>query len=348
MTVDVLVVDEAQEAPAETMEALLFTQDGVANTQALYAGTVPMEHQSGEHFEGVRDRGRAGTFPRTVWVEFSPDGSDDPDLAAAIQMDDREVWAQSSPALGIRTTEADIEDKYNALHRTNPDAFRKQRLSIWPNRRPEEDVAPNDLNLTIWRDSACGQRVGIGAVLAVALGRGGGYSSIGAGWRMSDGRILVQHMDTRAGTLWVADALKELRTTLRSPLIVLDERNCAPILSDLERARIPFLRMNTNEVGAAQALFVEHVNAGQVTHPGQAEVLIAMQNATTRAMGASRLLTWEQANPMEPVTPVQAITFALWGVKKREARPSTATPLLPAALGGANDDHSPDPNRMHL
>ena len=346
LTVDVLVVDEAQESPAETMEALLFTQDGVLNTQVLYTGTVPMPHQSGEHFEGVRDRGRAGTFPRTVWIEFSPDGSDDPDIAETLRMDDREVWAQSSPALGVRTTEADIEDKYNALRRSNPDAFIKQRLSIWPNSRPDVIEAPNDVDMVAWVAGGCDARVGVGAVLSVSLGRGGGYSSLGAAWRTADGRILVEHMATQAGTLWVAARLKELRDQLRSALIVLDERNCAPILSDLERARVQFLRMNTHEVGAAQALFVELVNAGHVIHPAQDEVLISLQNATTRVMGASRLLTWEQSNPMEPVTPVQAITLALWGIKKHEARPKSAAPLLPAVLSDGQRATSTHP--MHI
>lgn len=351
LTVDILIVDESQEAPAETMEALLFTQDGVANTQVIYAGTVPMEHQSGEHFEGVRDRGRAGTYPRTTWVEFSPDGSDDPDTAETIKLDDREVWAQSSPALGVRTTEADVEDKYNALvaSGTNPDAFIKQRLSIWPNRRPESVESPNDIDLRVWLSemATVDDRVTVGAVLSVVLGRGGGYSSLGAGQRMEDGRILVQHMDTRAGTLWVPDALKELRKLYRSPLIVLDERNCAPILSDLEKARIPFLKMNTNEVGAAQSLFVELVNAGKVAHPDQGEVTISIRHATTRVMGMSRLLTWEQGNPLEPITPLQAITFALWAVKKREGRPGATVPQLPAVLGDLSDLNQTSP-QMHL
>lgn len=351
LTVDVLVVDEAQEAPAETMEAVLFTQDGVANTQVLYTGTVPMEHQSGDHFEGVRDRGRAGTYPRTVWVEFSPDGSDDPDLAAAIKMDDREVWAQSSPALGRRTTEADVEDKYNTFvvgSNPNPDAFIKQRLSIWPNRRPDVEQSPNDIDLRLWlsETATVEDRVTVGAVLSVVLGRGGGYSSIGGGMRVADGRILVQHMDTRAGTLWVPSALKEMRKLYRSPLIVLDERNCAPILSDLERARLPFLKMNTNEVGAAQSLFVELVNGGQVVHPDQDEVTISIRNATTRRMGLSGLATWDQSNPLEPVTPLQAITFALWAVKKREARPGSTSSQVPAFLG--DDDSDTTTPQMHL
>ncbi len=333
LTVDVLGIDEAQQSPAETMEALLFTQDGVPNTQVLYTGTVPTATQDGAHFESVRDRGRSGLFPRTGWIEFSPDGSDDPDTAAAIRPDDREVWAQSSPALGDRTSEADIEDKYNALKDTNLDAFLKQRLSIWPNRRPEKDQALNDLDMRAWRDGQRDLRVSAGTVLAVSLGRGGGYSSIGGAWRTPDGKILVEHLATAERTLWVPARLKELRDRFRSPLIVLDERNCAPIISDLERAGLRFIKMTTVEVGAAFEMFVEAVNTGVVAHPDQDELTTSMKYAQPRAMGRGGLSTWEQGNPQEPVTLTQAVTLALWGLKKSESRPQSHTPILPAVLG---------------
>lgn len=337
-SVDILVIDEAQESSAASMEALLFTQDGTPNTQTFYTGTVPTETQDGAHFEAVRDRGRAGTYPRTIWVEFSPDGSDDPDAAAAIRPDDREVWAQSSPALGRRTFEADIEDKYNALKDTNLAGFIAQRLSIWPNRRPEAITTANDLDLQRWLDGACDRRLGPGAVLAVSLGRGGGYSSICGAMRCGD-KILVEHLATAERTLWVPEKLKEFRERFRS-LIVLDERNCAPIISDLDRSGLRFLKMNTTEVGAAFELFVETVNTGTAIHPGQEELTLSLKHAVPRSMGRSGLSTWEQGDIAEPVTLTQAATLALWGVKKLEARRVGSAPPLPATLSGDLIDSS--------
>ena len=337
-TADVLVIDEAQHSPSETMEALLFTQDGVANTQVFYTGTVPTETQDGAHFEAVRDRGRHGGYPRTAWVEFSPDGSDDPDTAATIRMDDRDVWAQSSPALGRRTTEADIADKYEAFKDTNPDAFIKQRLSIWPNKRPEVERAANDLDLRKWNNNVVDLRVGDGLALAVSLGRGGGYSSICAAWRAPDDRILVEHLDTRAKTLWVPARLQELSRQHKSSLIVLDERNAAPIMTDLEKAGIKPFKMNTGEVGAAFELFIESVNAGDVIHPDQNELTLSLKHAVPRTMGRG-LSTWEQGTSTEPVTLTQAATLAVWGLKKDEARPKAHkhVPITPGVLGGDLD-----------
>ncbi len=332
LTVDTLIVDEAQQSPAETMEALLYTQDGVPNPQTLYAGTAPVEHQDGEHFESVRDRGRSGGGPRTGWAEFSPDGSDDPDTAAAIDYSSHDVWVQGCPALGIRTSLETIEDRWLALKDTNLASFVAQRLSIWPDSRPEVDQILNDVDLGVWREKGSGMRVGVGAVLAVALGRGGGYSTIGGAWRSPEGGIVVEHLATAEGALWVVDRLVELRGKYRSPMVVLDERNAAPILSDLERAGLRPWKLSTLEVGGAFELFVESVNAGLVEHAGQEELTISLRHAKPRAMGRG-LSTWDQGVESEPVTLVQAVTFAVWGLKRHEGRGgSRSVPLTPGVL----------------
>lgn len=332
-TIDQLVIDEAQHSPVETMAALLFTQDGVANTQAHYTGTVPTETQDGAHFESVRDRGRHGGYRQTFWVEFSPDGSDDPDTAAAIKPDDRQVWAQSSPALGRRTSEADIEEKYDAFKDTNLDTFLKQRLSIWPNPRPEVERAANDLDLRKWNTNAIDKRLVDGGVLAVSLGRGGGYSSIAGASRTEDGRLLVEHLYTGPGTLNIPAKLTELRAKHKAAMIVLDERNAAAIMTAIEKAGIKPFKMNTGEVGAAYEQFLEHNNAGNIVHPEQTELTLSLKHAVPRNMGRG-LTTWEQGTATEPVTLAQAVTLALWGLLKHEARrTSTHVPRAPSVLG---------------
>lgn len=348
-SVDKLIVDEAQHSPTETMDALLFTMDGVPNAQVLYTGTVPTAIQDGAHFESLRDRGRAGTYPRTVWVEFSPDGSDDPDIAASIDPLDREVWRQSSPALGRRTTEEYILDRYNAMKDHNLAGFLAQRLSIWPNRRPVAEQTQNSLDLKTWTTKGTDRRLQPGGVvLAVALGRGGTYSSIGGAQRLDDRTFLVQHLDTRPGTLWVAERLAELKREFSATAIVADGLSIVPILSDLETSRLTVKTMTTNEVGAATELFVESVNAGIVQHPRQEELALSLEWAVPRSMGRSKLTTWEQGNATEPVTQALTVTHALWGVKWLESQRSRqpANPTMPAVLG--SDDRTINEGGYHL
>lgn len=326
---DVLIIDEAQNTPMTVIEALLPTVLASVMPQVLFTGTVPKEDQDGAYFEGLRDRGRRGGVERVGWIEHSPDRSDDPVRAAQINLGDIEVWRQGCPGLGYRVRLEEIADAWERFKDSSPESFARQYLSIWPN-TPEQAVeSVNDLEIARWVGGIRDERVSADrpVVLAVALGRGGGWSSIAAAQRAEDGKILLQHMDTQAQSLWVPSALRELKRNLRVGLIVLDERNCAPILPDLAAAGVRVLGMNMSEVAAAFDLIVEHVNAGHVAHPDQPEVTIALQSAVPRVMSrAGNLRTWDQSDPSEPVTVVQAMTWALWGLKRLEARRGGAPP----------------------
>lgn len=316
-TVDVLIVDEAQHSSLEAMEALLYTQDAVPHAQTLYTGTAPTEMQDGAHFEGVRDRGRTGS-PRTAWVEFSPDGSDDPDLADGIDITDPKVWAQGNPGLGIRLEAATIQDKLEAL---GADSFKCQRLSIWPNRRPPEHQSANDVDMRVWGDSGNpAARHGTGLCLSVSLGIG--YGSICCASRTADGRIYVEHRATRAQVLWIPDVLADLYEAMGKPLVVLDAKNCAPILDGLERKGVKPMKMSVTEIAGAFGIFAELANEGGLIHRNQAELTTSLKNAKTRAIGSAGQ-TWEQSDPTEPVTQTLAMTHAVWGVHRRETDKTT-------------------------
>lgn len=332
LSFDVLIVDEAQHTPLTIIEALAPTVNASPSPQILFTGTVPKEDQDGEYFEGLRDRGRRGGHARTGWVEFTPDQSDDPKASKLINLGDIEVWKQGAPGLGIRMELATLVDAWERLGQTKPEAFARQYLSIWPDLEQDASVTPNDLDLEVWGSPLQLAERGLSVdsqhpvVLAVALGRGGGYSSIAAAQRTPEGKILLQHLDTKEQSLWVAAELARYKKLYRARVVV-DERNCSPILPDLNRANVRVLPMTMSEVAAAYDLFIEHVNAGDVVHPPQPEVDIAMRNAIPRVMSkVGNLRTWDQGDPTEPVTVVQAMTWALWGLKNVEGKPKQAAP----------------------
>lgn len=340
-TVDVLIVDEAQEMGQEALNALLPTMSAVENTQVIFTGTVPDELNNSEVWEGVRDRGRAGLDPRGGWIEFTPDGSDDPDAAAKIDVLSPEVWAQGNPALGFRPGLAtSIGDEAIRMDR---DSFAIQRLSIWPNRREEKSQALSELDLNVWKRHARDDAgvSGDGVVLSLALGRGGGYATIGAAVRVDSDSIAVEHLHTERGTRWIAQMLKDLKAEHGNALVVLDPKNAAAVISSLDLAGIKYLAMNLDEIAAAHTLFIEHVNAGLIPHRDQPEVTKSLELATTRNIGRAGM-TWEQSDPTKPVSMVQAITWAMWGVLKSEATPKKRTPPPPKALVLTRDDVATD------
>lgn len=327
-TVDVLIVDEAQQMSQAALDALLPTMSAVDNTQIIYTGTVPDELNDSEVWEGVRDRGRSGSDPRTGWMEFSPEGSDDPDIADTIDIRDERHWLVN-PGLGYRPglTRETIEDE---ISRMSTDSVRRLRLCVWPNRRPAEKEKLSELDLEVWKRHADPDAgvAGDGVVLALALGRGGGYGTIGAAVRVDSDSIAVEHLHTERGTRWIAPMLKELKAEHGSALVVLDPKNAAAVLSALDREGVKYLAMNLDEIAAAHTQFIEHVNAGLVPHRPQEEVTKSLELATTRNIGRAGL-TWEQSDATKPVSMVQAITWALWGVLKSEATPKKKTPPPP-------------------
>jgi hypothetical protein len=315
---DVIVYDEAQELGDDARNALTYTQSAIDNRQELYTGTVPDEALNDcEVFEGVRDRGRAGGDDRTGWMEWTPEGSDDPDLAARIDFADPVNWAASNPAMGIRIREETIAEQL--ARATDPASFGRERLSIWPNRPPESEEKHNDIDLDAWRDSGNPEAtLGAGPVLAVSLGRGGGYATVAAASRDS-AAIFVETLETRVQTLWVPSYVAEKVAELGPSLVVLDEKNCAPIIADLDRAGVKYMAVNAGEVAGAFGLMVESVNAGAVSHRNQDDLYQSLKHATTRPLVGG--FTWDQSDPSEPITQIQAVTLAHWGVKKAESSP---------------------------
>ena len=326
-TIDDLVVDEAQEASIAAMDALLPTMSSVENTQVLFFGTVPDELNDAEYWEGVRDRGRAGNSPRTGWIEFNPDGSEDPDEAEKIDIYSDEAAAAGNPGLGYRpglTLEqvADERGEPGVEGRMSRESYRRQRLSIWPQRRAEAVVRLSELDLDIWDRHAHPDAsvAGEGVVLSLALGKAGAFGTIGKAVRVDSDHIAVEHHKTERGTRWIADDLKALKVEYGNALVVLDAKNAAAVISSLDQAGVKYLAMNLDEIAASHTLFIEHVNAGLVPHRPQEEVRKSLEFATTRPIGRAGV-TWEQSDPTKPVSMAQAVTWALWGVLKSEATP---------------------------
>ena len=324
---DVLIVDEAQHSPLSILEALLPATDASPNKQVLFTGTVPKEDQDGEYFEGLRDRGRnVGGFERTGWIEHTPVGSDDPDTAAKIDLGSPQVWREGNPGLGIRLAWKTVQDDWDRMGQTSPEAFARQRLSIWPSRREEETKALSELDLEVWKRVAGEYPVqGDGAVIALALGRGGGSASIAKAIRGDDDHIIVEHHKTAAKVRWVAEDIKALKAELGNALVVVDSKNAAVVISDLDRLGVKYLAMSLDEIAAAHSTFIELSNDGLVLHRDQPEVTKSLEFATTRAIGRAGF-TWEPSDPTKPITQAQSVTWAVWGVLKSEASPKKETP----------------------
>lgn len=344
---DVIVQDEAQEESEAARNALTYTQSAVWNRQEVFMGTVPEEGvNDSDVFEGVRDRGRSAEPSRTGWMEWTPAGSEDPELAETIDRADPIVWAASNPAAPHRIGWDTIAEQFERDGSSEKRAFSRERLSIWPDRAEDAVDANSDVDMMVWNDHETDQWITRQAALAVVIGRGGGYSSICGAQRLESGEILVQHLATNAGTLWIPEELRGLRRKLSSRLIVMDEKNAATITPDLKRAGIRYMAMHMHEVAAAFDMTIEYTNAGMIVHPPQPELTEALEAAVPRVMNkAQNLKTWDQGDPLVPSSAVQGISLAVWGLKKAEANPMAATSPAPQVL---TTDTAPEHDGMDV
>lgn len=316
LTMDKLVVDEAQQCPGSAYAALQYATSAVPDLQTIVAGTVPGPENDPEIFEAARDRGRAGSTPRAYWAEWNPEGSDRHDYEVA-DYEDQDLWAQAIPALGGRIKLPTVADQIDRA--TDTEELERERFSIWRDPAPKEQIRLNDVDPQTWEESTREDaELQPPCVLSVQLGRSGGYSTISAASRTEDDKILVRHLRTDRQTLWVPEALRDFRDELGARLIVIDSKNCAPIMSDLDREGIKYLPMNATEIAGAFDLMIESINAGEVVHRGQEELTISLRHAMPRKVG-NLGFTWEQSDPSEPATQIQSATNAHWGVKKMEA-----------------------------
>lgn len=323
-----IVYDEAQELSPAARKALTYTQSTIPNRQEIFAGTVPGEENDGEVFEGVRDRGRAGA-KRTTWQEWSPEGAEDPKRAESIDVTDPRTWQQAVPAMGTWIEPETVQEQVDrALDR---DELLRERFAVWPNRPEAVAQSLSDLDLAAWIDQAGPYPVEgaeSGAVIALAVSRGGGSASVAAGRRLNGGHIAVEHKKTAAGTLWVAAYVRKLKDELGNALVVLDPKNATAVTAALQGAGVKFMSMNLDEIAAAHALFIEHTNAGGIVHRDQPEVTASLQYAGVRALTRGGGQTWDMSEAKKPITQAQAVTWSVWGVLKRESSPEKKRPIV--------------------
>jgi hypothetical protein len=133
-TVDVLVLDEAQDLQDSELEALLPTISAAPSGDpvTIFMGTPPSDlGDKGEPFVRARDGALDGSDKRIAWVEFSAEGNVEmmkPDELTRF-LDDRRNWAQANPALGGRIN---IETIITERSRFSDSSFARERLNMWP------------------------------------------------------------------------------------------------------------------------------------------------------------------------------------------------------------------------
>lgn len=316
---DLVILDEAFALTSDQLEALMPTMSARPNPQIWYTSSPPLDGMSGEPLFGLRARGESPEPPDSLcWFDWG--------AAMGANPDDREVWAQANPAMGIRITEEFVSRERAAMA---PDGFARERLGVWPQTVSEQwQVIPKPA----WADAILPDFGHPSPVaFAVTLSTDRQWATIGAAGPNPDGLHLVHVADRRQGTGWVVERLKQLIEKYSPVAVVIDKGSPAGSLAaEAEEAGIELTPIQARDVAAAAGALYDGV-AGQravdpdtgelgrdprvVRHRDQPDLNAAVAAAVKRNL--STTWAWDQIAAPADITPLIAVSNALWGYTTR-------------------------------
>lgn len=305
LSIDRLIVDEAEDLPAAEVGALQPTVYSRPHAQSLFFGTAPGPMHDSEAFATMRQTAHDGLNSRLAWWEWCAEWGDD--------IDDQAVWIRTNPAVatGRVPLQAIVDDRAVLP----PDTFRAERLSMWVPRGAGDRV----FDAAVWEALLYPASV---PVTDVAIGVDAAPSRDSAtvclAGRRADGRLHVEWYTTAPGVTWLPGwVAAHLGPRVRA--VVVDERGALAEL-DWAGARVRPTLIGHREVAIAAGQFVDAVADGALAHRGQVELSRGVLSAKQRPMLGGQAFGWDRKAPGSSA--LIAVSLALWGVDcVRPARP---------------------------
>lgn len=297
-TIDVLIIDEAQEMSEEDLEALMPTTSAspLRDPQWIFTGTPPGPKAGGAVFTRVRDDALSDKPSRLAWHEWSAKPEAD--------RDDREEWRNVNPALINGRLQFEVIEGERA--RFSEDGFDRERLGMWS----DYSVSNSALPYGAWLDLAdpdAAQGVWPSFGLDVTEER---RAWIAAAWRRSDGKVQV--MLTNDGGSMAAGSL----TTEAKRLTDKWGGTVVPpqaFEDDLETAGVSMCKASGPDFTAACGRIADLIEDGTIHHGGQASLNMAVKSARWRTSGTDGSRAFRLKDSPE-VGPLAAVTRAVHGV----------------------------------
>jgi hypothetical protein len=318
-TVDVLVMDEAQELTDEQLEALLPTISSapLQNPQQIYTGTPPGPGSPGEVFTRTRDAGVAGKDRRLSWHEWSVDGK--------VDVRDRNLWAATNPSLGARLNLSVIEDELASM---SADGFARERLGQWASQTAFRVIPAEEWDAV----AVPKEQVPTTGFVAYGVDMSPDRSriSVGVCRRPGEGKPhveLVTQDNTGKGTGWVVDWLVERWPNAIA--VVIDGNSPAmSFVPELTKRHVKVMVTGAADMGKACGMFVDAVRDEALTRFDQRPVNDALAAAKKRDIGYAGAWGWDRRRAEVDLTPLVSVTLAFFGAMTSKRRPGRKAKVI--------------------
>jgi hypothetical protein len=314
-TVDELILDEAQELSEDALAALRPTISASPDPQIVYTGTPPGPTSVGEVFTRIRTQGVAGEDRRLCWMEWRSANDADPDDPAAL--------AAANPALGVRLMWDTIEDERGDLDEAT---FARERLGLWESKASMQVINPD-----LWAKLADapdvygrgGSKIAGPVVFTPDIAPDRQRGSIAVAGPRADGRMHLEIAAAERGTAWMAPWLAERVRKWGALGVVLDPGSAAgSLVPELQKAGVEPVLMSTRDVGQACGMFYDAAMEDRLRHLDDPRLNTALGAARKRAIGDKGLWAWHRRDSTTDLTPLVAVTNAMWGLHTRRLQGS--------------------------
>lgn len=336
LTVDTLVMDEAQDLGDETLSALMPTISASpsGNPQRIIVGTPPTTKSDSDAWTRLRTEAQEKSSRRLMWAEWSANDDGMVDTA------DPAVWAQANPALGFRLQPESIEDELSAME---IGTFMRERLGLWNLGSGKTAALPID----DWQ--ACADREvrlmpdDIDQItLAVDVTPARNSASIVAAISTTDGGPpIVDVIDQRAGDLyWVAPRVAQIVEERGVAAVIVDGYSpAASLITAMEDRGVGVTRINVGYVTSAAERLLDSVATQRIRHLAQTALTTAVAGAVRRPVGTEGRFSFKRLNSDTDISPLIGAMLALSALHEHSADLAPVKYRRKKRTGGAQQNY---------
>lgn len=301
--IDVEVFDEAQILDSRSLEDMVAATNQAQHPHGallFFMGTPPRPIDPGEEFTNRRAKALSGKWRDGIYVEFSADPDADPD--------DWEQIGKANPSYPDRTPREAIERLRENL--TDVESWMREGLGVWQPKGAQA-VIPAQL----WADAADSVSLAVDRyALGVEVAPDAERASVALAGVREDGAWHVELDEAREGVAWVVPYVKALLAANPQVRGVgVDAGSPSKVLlEEFAAAGVRVITPKVQDLGAACTAVLSGVITGEVKHIDQGQLNTAVAVAGKRRLGDTGMWVWSRSTAAADITPVQAVTLALW------------------------------------
>lgn len=304
---DLLIVDEAQEYQTDQETALLYVISASSNPQCIMTGTPPTPISSGTVFKDYRKEVLEGNRTRSGWAEWSvPEMSD---------IQDKNLWYETNPSLGIRLLESTVEDELGDTEAKRID-FNIQRLGLWFSENLQSAILKADWDkLLVKRLPAFTGSLYVGIKYAKA----GESVSVAVAVKTKNGKIFIEVVKrcmVRDGIGWIIGFLEKIKD--KTGKVVIDGQNGQQILADAmkEHKLKGCVLPKVEQIRNANALFEKNIFEGKLCRMEQPSLTMVATNCEKRAIGSNGGFGYQAMHLESDISLLDAVMLAAWAAEE--------------------------------